>query len=449
MSLHKTIKSLFQSAVQDVLPRISDFTLRPGKDLIRNRKFPADRLIQFLVSQGASSTRLEMLDFFGMDADMPTSSAFRQQRAKLKPEAIQAVFDAFNHSYFALGLPQGSNIAPGYRCLAADGSTVSFFSSSKFAADDYFVSEGHSAKGFYSIHINTLYDLDRNMYTGASLQPVHKKDEFRAFCSLVDPCPAISGVKDIYIGDRGYCSYNNMAHVIEKGQYFLFRTKDVLSKGLVRNFGLPKEGTFDKTVIVTLVRSHSRKIQIPDNSFRRFVDQAASFDYLEYGTDGTYTLSFRVVRLELPDGSFECLVTNLPEDDFPPECLKILYNARWGIESSFRKLKYTVGMSNFHSCRPEHVEQEIWAKLIAYNITEAMVQSLVLEKHDTKHAYRVNFTMAAHICRVFLRQPAEEDDIDTVALLQKELIPVRPDRRYPRLKTAHFRRPKYFVYRAA
>lgn len=448
MSSHKTIKSLFQSSVRDVVSHISDFTLRPGKDLIRNRKFPADKLISFLVSQGASSTRVEMLDFFGMDPDMPTSSAFRQQRAKLKPEAIQAVFDTFNNSYFALGAPQDS-IVTGYRCIAADGSTASFFSSSKFAAEDYFVSGGHSAKGFYSLHINALYDLDRNMYIGALLQPVHKKDEFLAFCSLVDACPPISQVPDIYIGDRGYCSYNNMAHVIEKGQYFLFRTKDVLSKGLIRNFGLPKEGTFDKKVTVTLVRSHSKKIQIPDKSFRRFVDQAASFDYIEYGTDGTYTLSFRIVRLELSDGSFECLLTNLPEDEFPPERLKMLYNARWGVESSFRKLKYTIGMSCFHSCRPEHVAQEIWAKLIAYNITEAMVQSLILEKQDTKYAYQVNFSMAAHICRIFLRHPAEEDDINTVALLQKELIPIRPDRVYPRLKTAHFRRPKYFIYRAA
>lgn len=448
MSLHKNIKSLFQSAVHDVVSHISDFTLRPGKDFTRNRKFPADKLISFGVTQGVSSTRVEMIDFFGMDANMPTSSAFRQQQDKLKPEAFAHVFNSFNNSYFSLGAPQ-KQIAKGYRCIAADGSSVSFSSSKKFASDDYFVSEGHSAKGFYSIHINALYDLDRNMYTAALLQPVHHKDEFQAFCSMIDTCRLPPGKKDIYIGDRGYCSYNNMAHVIEKGQYFLFRTKDILSKGLVGNFNLPKEGAFDKTVTVTLVRSHSKKIPVPDGNYRRFVDRAASFDYLEYGSTGTYTLSFRVVRLRLSDDSFECLVTNLPEKEFPPERLKCLYNARWGIESSFRKLKYTIGMSSFHSCKPKHVEQEIWAKLIAYNITEAMVQSLILEKRDTKHAYQVNFSMAAHICRVFLRLAAEEDMINMVALLQKELIPIRPGRAYPRLKTAHFRRPKYFVYRAA
>jgi len=448
MSLHKTIKSLFQSAVQGVVSRISDFATRPGKDFTRSRKFPADKLISFLVTQGASSTRVEMLDFFGMDDQMPTSSAFRQQRAKLSPEAIAEVFRTFSHSFFSLGTPK-QHTADGYRCIAADGSTATFSSSGSFAPDEYFVSEGHSAKGFYSLHVNALYDLDRHMYTAALLQPVHEKDEFRAFCAMVDSCPLLPRIKDIYMGDRGYCSYNNMAHVIEKGQFFLFRSKDVLSKGLVRNFNLPEEGTFDRIVTVTLVRSHSKKITVPDGSFRRFVDKASSFDYLGYGSDGTYTLSFRVVRLELSDGSFECLVTNLPENEFPPERLKRLYNARWGIESSFRKLKYTIGMCSFHSCKPEYVEQEVWAKLTAYNITEAMVQSLVLEKHDTRHDYQVNFSMAAHICRVFLRLSAEEDAINTVALLQKELIPIRPDRRYPRLQTAHFRRPKYFVYRAS
>jgi len=41
--------------------------------------------------------------------------------------------------------------------------------------------------------------------------------------------------------------------------------------------------------------------------------------------------------------------------------LKLLYFARWGIESSFRKLKYTIGMSNFHAYKPKYIKQEIFA----------------------------------------------------------------------------------------
>lgn len=80
---------------------------------------------------------------------------------------------------------------------------------------------------------------------------------------MVDRHPLLSGVKNVFIGDRGYCSYNNMAHVLEKDQYFLFRTKDIHSKGLVGNFDFPEEDSFDIRVNVTLVRTQE------DDSYER------------------------------------------------------------------------------------------------------------------------------------------------------------------------------------
>ncbi|XBX09976.1 transposase [Enterocloster clostridioformis] len=218
------------------------------------------------------------------------------------------------------------------------------------------LSEGHSAKGFYSMHLNALYDLHKHTYPAALIQPVHYKDEFRAFCDMVDRLHTPPGTRDVFIGDRGYCTYNNMAHVMEKGQYFLFRTKDIHSKGLVGNFDFPDSDSFDITVNVTLVRSHNK---------------------------------------------------------------------------------------------PEYIKREIWAKLITYNMTEALVNLTVIKHGQTKHVYKVNFSMAAHICRAFLRLATEEDPIDVMSLLRKELIPIRKERQYPRLQTAHFRKPRYFIYRAA
>ena len=113
-------------------------------------------------------------------------------------------------------------------------------------------------------------------------------------------------------------------------------------------------------VKVTLVRSHSKKLD-PAQGYKRFVDKATSFDFIKYGSMDTYELSFRVVRFPLSDSSYECIVTNLPADEFPPERMKKPYFSRWGIESSFRKLKYTIGLSNFHAYKPEYVKQEIWA----------------------------------------------------------------------------------------
>ena len=133
--------------------------------------------------------------------------------------------------------------------------------------------------------------------------------------------PLITEICDIYIGDQGYCSYNNMAHVLEKGQFILFRSKDVLSKGIHKNLVLPTSGTFNRSVTVSIRRRQSKKIPIPTGSHPRFTGPDISFDYMQYSSDDTYTMTFRAVRIQLPSGAYECLVTNLPREEFSPERL--------------------------------------------------------------------------------------------------------------------------------
>lgn len=365
---HQEMKDLFYSSVEHVASHISQYSVQPDADFLRNRKLPPQTLIPFLVSQGSSSTRVEMLDFWGLDPSIPSSSALNQQRAKLKPDALEAVFKHFNSSIMK-SLPKALDDG-NYRFLAADGSTCTFFSTPAFSSDDYYCSPGNSIQGVYSIHLNAFFDLTTHTYTAALIQPVHSKNEFSAFCDMVDHHEILEGKKNIYIGDRGCCSYNNMAHVLAQNQYFLFRTKDIHSKGLVGSFDFPDEDSFDMDVTVTLVRSHSKKVLIPPDTYLHFVDQAAAFDYIEYGSYDTYELSLRIVRFPISDSTYECIATNLPRNEFPPERIKSIHHSRRGIESSFRKLKYTIGLSNFHAYKPEYIKQEIWAKLIAYNITE-------------------------------------------------------------------------------
>lgn len=437
------IKLSFRDAVFYVASHIDSYSVHSGIDLSRRRKLPPDTLISFLVSQGASSTDNELLDFFDFSPSLPSPSALNQQRDKLKPEALEEVFHLLNQS--APLSPMFSQ----YRFLAADGSTCSFFSKCSLASQDYFVSEGHSSKGFYSIHLNALYDLSSHTYVDAVLQPIHHKDEFRAFCDMVDRQDIPDSTSYVYIGDRGYCSYNDMAHVLDKHQFFLFRAKDVSVRGMTQHLPVPKEGVFDLWLDIAIKRSHSRNV-VPSGDYITFVDAKTSFDFLPYGSLDTYTLPLRIIRLLLPNGSYECLLTNLPSDEFPPSIIEQIYFARWGVESAFRKLKYTIGLSSFHSYKPEFIKQEIWAKLIAYNLTELLINNTVIEKREhTKHSYKVNFSVAAHICRVFLRLNSNKNPENVMNLLKRKLIPIRNDRIYPRLNTAHFRRPKYFLYRAA
>lgn len=117
---------------------------------------------------------------------------------------------------------------------------------------------------------------------------------------------------------------------------------------------------------------------------------------------------------------------------------------RWGIETSFRELKYSTGMLAFHSKKVEFVKQEIFARLLLYNFCELITSRVVVTKKDRKYEYQLNFTRAIHICKHFISVITESPP-DVEALISKELLPVRPGRKDPRkVKPTS---PVSFIYR--
>lgn len=104
--LHETIKQCFMDAVDFVASNISLYAVNPSKDFTRSSKFSIDKLLPFLVSRGSSSSKLELLDFFGFHSDSPSASALVQQQAKLKPDALEALFHQFHSSVSSDETPQ-------------------------------------------------------------------------------------------------------------------------------------------------------------------------------------------------------------------------------------------------------------------------------------------------------------------------------------------------------
>ena len=89
--------------------------------------------------------------------------------------------------------------------------------------------------------------------------------------------------------------------------------------------------------------------------------------------------------------------TNLPQDKFNSDEIKRLYAKRWGIETSFRELKYALGLTRFHSKKPEYIMQEIWSRMTLYNFCEIIATNVVInEKKGCKHT-SVSYThLRAH-----------------------------------------------------
>lgn len=81
-------------------------------------------------------------------------------------------------------------------------------------------------------------------------------------------------------------------------------------------------------------------------------------DYLN-DTITEYDLAFRLLRIQLNDGSYENIATNLPRDEFKSEEFKALYHLRWSEENSFRDLKYSLCLKAFHSKKYAYIAQEV------------------------------------------------------------------------------------------
>jgi hypothetical protein len=120
---------------------------------------------------------------------------------------------------------------------------------------------------------------------------------------------------------------------------------------------------------------------------------------------------------------------------------------RWGIETSFRDLKYTVGLTNFHAKKQEHITQEIFARIIMYNYAEMITSHVIISQKDTQYAYQVNFSVAVLVCKRFLRPSADMPPPDVEALIRKNILPVRPDRAFRR--NIRSKSSVSFVYRVA
>lgn len=406
------------------------------KDFTRTRELPFDTMIKLILEMEGGTLGHELRHHFSFALNMPTVSAFVQRRNLISPDAFLYLFHAFN---FAV---PSWNLFEGYRLVACDGTDLNIARKPN-DKENYFQSNPRE-KGYNLLHLNALYDLCSKRYLDALIQPGRRENEFRAICQMADRFPYLG--KAILIADRGYESYNVFAHIERKGLNYLIRVKDKGSNGILGAIHLPQADTFDIDVHKCLTRKQTNEVKAHPDQYH-FLPTNSTFDFLDLHTNLFYDMDFRVVRLKISDDSYECIITNLDREAFPPEKIKELYHMRWGIETSFRDLKHTVGLNHFHSKKVEFIKQEIFARLVLYNFCEAIASHVVVQNKPRKHTYQLNFSAAVDICRQFLLDRSMLSPPDVEALLLKYIQPVRNGRHDPRkVKLRSF---VSFTYRVA
>lgn len=171
--------------------------------------------------------------------------------------------------------------------------------------------------------------------------------------------------------DRGYESYNVMAHCQERNWFYVIRIRDG-SSSIKSGLNLPDKPCFDQSLNLKLCRKQTKEMKQLYQDFPNqyhYLSHHSLFDFLPNSSRKAepisfYELNFRIVRVEIKPGYYETLVTNT---DYSVEKLKDLYASRWGIETSFRDLKYSIGLTHFHAKKKKGVLQEIYARFINFN----------------------------------------------------------------------------------
>ena len=416
------VKNKLNMLIRSMEKNVSEFVVNPKRDFVRKSELSFSKTMRFILGMGSQTLGKELMDFYGFDPKMVSVSAVVQRRSKILPTAFQYLFHEFNESF------SQTNFFHGYRLYAVDGSDIHIPTIPDDKATFYRAND--DAKGYNLMHLNALYDLMNRRYIDAVLQDSRNENEHSALISMAKNVKCDS----IIVADRGYEAYNNIAHLENNGLKYVIRIRT--TSGIAQKFNIPADKETDFTADILLTRRQTNEIKASPEIYR-FLASNSTFDFLPKGSKDTYPIKFRMIRIKISEGQYETIITNLWDDEFSAEDIKHIYKLRWGIETSFRELKYHVGLIAFHSKKKDCIIQEIFARLIMYNFSMLITENILIDddKHNKYHS-KVNYAVAIHICIAFFRcnnvSPSHLEK-----LIARNKCPVRPDRNAVRKTRYH------------
>mgnify|MGYP000919710833 CR=1 FL=1 len=421
---NEKIKKVLDGIIANMSENKEKYVIDPKKNFIRNRKLPFETMVKLILSMKGNTLNKELYDFFGKNPEeIVSSSAFVQQRTKISEQFFIDLFHNFNNSMTDM------KTFKGYKIYAVDGSdiNIAFDADAPTYIRPQHTKKGELTKGFNQYHLNAIYDVLNRVYVDAKLQPRPQLNERRMFLDMLQDMNL--PIKTIFIADRGYPSWNffaNFKH--KKNAEYVVRVRD--SENLLVKHLPMIELDIDRKTIATC---NTKKGKLSGYSY--FTKKKIESGDWDFGEEEE--LNFRIVRFKISDTTYETIMTSLPRDKFSIEDIKKLYAMRWGIETSFRQLKYVIGLTNFHAKKDSFIVQEIFAKLTMYNFCERIISAAVVKQdNNRKYSYQVNYTMGMQICLDFFRSLVKTDNVYSLILKYIEAIkPGRSDVRKLKPKT--------------
>lgn len=312
---------------------------RKETDFIRNRKINFSDIVLFVLGLSNTSFDFERINFCHVAGIESVSNA-----------ALSKARDKVNFSAFRELLAQTQKLIPatagfkGYRVVAVDGIKGEFPNTPEIMKK-YKPSKTALYPMFHAVD---SFDVLNCKFIDAEFE-MSPTNERKAAIKLIDNHLAEN---DIFLFDRGFPSIALIQKLEEKQLHFVARVSTSFIKE-VNEFASQKY--LDKTIHIDYTKERAESSKVKNLKL-------------------PYSFDLRCVKVFLPNGNTEILITNLSKDIFKRKDIETLYLLRWGIETSFNHLKNAINIEEFVGIKENSIKQEFYSILIKYNLVMQYIE---------------------------------------------------------------------------
>lgn len=152
-------------------------------------------------------------------------------------------------------------------------------------------------------------------------------------------------------------------------------------------------------------------------------------------------------------GEVEKLITNVYDENFTSEDFREIYFRRWAVEVKYNQLKSRYELENFSGSNPIAIMQDFYSAIYLSNMmtlakNEAN-EKVKMQKTGLKYIYKVNMNILIPKIRQVLIKSLLTYDVtlrnkifdEAMNVITKNLVPIRPNRSFPRKEPS--RKNKY------
>ena len=386
------------------------------QDFTRNRKQPFAATLLFMLNSLRKSLAIEIDGFIRHlkghlalgDSGRFTSSAFIQNRQKINPAIFSRLSEVIVENFYTADNDTQRRLH-GFRVLAVDGSTIMLPFTTELK-ECYGVTKNQHNTGVVKARVSVLYDVLNGIALDAVLENLNKGERELA---LRHGCRWSKG--DLVMYDRGYPSFDFIYQHVKHGIDCLIR--------VAANYSAVVSDFVDggkRSAIVAICPGKN-----------------VSFEDKEYGRHSE--LKVRLLRIDLPSGETEVLMTTLTDSrKYPAGLFKELYFLRWGVETFYDELKNKLKVEYFSGYSKISIQQDFFCAIFISNLQSVIVndleEELVLQNEGRMYDYQVNTNLSYGFLKNrildLLHKDAPLDDIFTEleSLFLKNTVPIRNGR---------------------